>query len=388
METTNHAELLTVVEDRLAERGLVGSVHVVAELSDAERRNLILRCQLTPATGPERSIIIKQVRGDYAPADPDAWDTRRFFSDWVGAEFLSSLEGTAHAARFLAGDREHGVVALEDLGEQPNPLRALLHGSAAEATQALERLMIRLARMHGSSAAHLDRYDELMSMLQGGGKPKRLSYFGQDSAEKLCAFLREIEPLSDELAAAIHDAVTRLEASSPFHAFIHGDPCIDNAITHDGELLLIDFEMGRPGHALLDAVYVLAPFPTCTCAGLLPRELAFALLERYRQELARHIPAASDIARFNAAVLDACTGWLVYRLGWLLPQAWENNERQWATGTSRGRILTGLEQYLIVSHELGGAARLRGHAERLLTELQRRWPESAPLPLFPAFVRA
>jgi len=43
---------------------------------------------------------------------------------------------------------------------------------------------------------------------------------------------------------------------------------------------------------------------------------------------------------------------------------------------------------LIVTEKLGGAGRLRGHAERLLSELQRRWPESAPLQLYPAFRRA
>ena len=269
--------------------------------------------------------------------------------------------------------------------DHQSALDVLLHGTAADATRALEQFVLRLAQLHGATARELGRYDVLMATAQATETPKKLAYFGQDSAEKLCAFLREIEPLSDELATAIHAAVSRLEEPGPFRAFIHGDPCLDNALIRGSELLLIDFEMGRPGHALLDAVYVLAPFPTCGCAGSLPNDLAFALLELYRQELSRHIPAAADPPVFNAAVLDACSGWLVFRLGWLLRDAWQSDDRPWDIGTSRGRILSGLEQYLLVSHALGGPTRLRGSSERLLAELRRRWPESAPLPLYPAF---
>lgn len=379
--------LLATAELRLAQRGRAGRLSEVAELSDPERRNLVLRCQLTASHGPASSVILKQARGDYAPDDVNAWDTQRFFRDWVGAAFLSELEGAAHAARLLAGDREHGFIVLEDLGHQPSPLRKLLGGSTEQAVLVLEQWVLRLARMHGQSAGQLARYDELMAGLQGvpASALEPLAYFGQDSAQKLCAFLGEQELRSDELESALHQAVSRLEQPSPFRAFIHGDPCLDNSLARGSELLLIDFEMGRPAHALLDAVYLVAPFPTCTCAGRLPNEVAFSLLELYRQELARFIPAASDVAAFNSAVVDACSGWLVYRLGWLLREACQGESRQWEIGTTRGRILCGLEQYLLLNRQLGSAAILHTFAERLLVQLQQRWPDSAPLQLYPAF---
>lgn len=380
-------QLLATAELRLAQRGRPGRLREVAALSDAESRNLVLRCQHTPSHGPPGSVILKQARGDYAPDDPNAWDTQRFFRDWAGAEFLSELDGAAHAARLLAGDRELGFVVLEDLGHQQSPLQELLVGSAERAVLVLEQWMLRLARMHGQSAGQLARYDELMAGLQGAPASalQPLPYFGQDSAQKLCAFLGEQELLTEALASALHEAVSRLEQPNPFRAFIHGDPCLDNSLTRGSELLLIDFEMGRPAHALLDAVYLVAPFPTCTCAGRLPNEVAFSLLQLYRQELARFIPAASDVALFNAAAVDACSGWLVYRLGWLLREAWQGESRPWEIGTTRGRILCGLEQYLLVHRQLGGESALRDHAERLLAQLQQLWPESAPLQPYPAF---
>jgi hypothetical protein len=378
----DHSALLRAVALRLAERGHdLGDLQLVAQLSHAERRNLVLRCS---GSGPG-SIVVKQVQGAYDPENVQEWDTRRFFSDWVGAELLSSLDGEAHAARFFAGDRERGFIVLEDLGEpQRTPLELLQGGGATEAAAALRLYVTRLARMHGSTLASEALYDALLGALQGKAKAERLRYFGQDSAEKLCSFLREVEPLSDQLAEAIHDAVNGLDAPSPFHAFIHGDPCLDNAFLRDSSLLLIDFEMGRPGHALLDAVYVLSPFPTCGCTGLLPDELAFDLLETYRQELCRYLPAAADAAVFARAALAACSAWLIYRLGWSLREAWQA-DRAWGSSTTRCRILTALEQYLLAGRRYDGTPRLLGHAERLLHALRRRWPESASMPLYPAF---
>ena len=61
-----------------------------------------------------------------------------------------------------------------------------------------------------------------------------------------------------------------MENPGPFHAYIHGDPCPDNVFFIDGEMLLIDFEFGRFGHALRDALYGRMPFPTCWCCNRLP----------------------------------------------------------------------------------------------------------------------
>jgi hypothetical protein len=376
---SNHAALLAAATRALRARGLAHrELRLVAVLSEPERRNLLLRC-----TEGERSFILKQVRGDYDPNQLEAWDTRRFFRDWVGSEFLTSLGGEAHGARFFAGDRELGFVVLEDLRSAQDPLQTLLHGSRERAEQVLAQFMTRLARMHGATLGARPRYDALMAQRQGKAQAQPLRYFGQDSADNLCSFLRELAPLADDEAESLHAAVQKLEAPGPFQAFIHGDPCLDNAMVHGDELRLIDFELARPGQALLDAVYVLSPFPTCNCAGLLPSSLAFELMELYRRELSRFTPAADDARVFDQALLDACAGWLVFRLGWLLREAWAGG-RAWAIGTTRARILTGLSQYLLAARAVGGHAPLFAFAERLRGELARRWPDSTLLPLYPA----
>jgi len=384
-----HGEILAVAERCLKVRsGRPARLRLLRELSDAERRNLLLRCELEDGTGVTQRVILKQARGNYDPDDLEAWDTRRLLCDWLGAELLSLVSGH-HAARFLGGDREHGLVILEDLGEHRIHLKSTLLGAdESEATRALELLMRRLAGMHGETSRELGRYDQLLRALTRAEQPRPLRYFGQDSAEKLAAFLRGLEPLTDELEGALHAAIDAVAARGPFAALIQGDPCLENALLDGADLKLIDFELGRPAHALLDAVYVLSPFPTCSCTGLLPREVSLHLLEQYRLELAKHVPAAAHVSTFNAEVLRACEAWLVYRLGWLLPEAWhETDQRVWERGTTQGRLLTALEQYLWLSEHFGGSARLYGHAARLLGQLASRWPDAERLALFPAFQR-
>jgi thiamine kinase-like enzyme len=377
-----YSELVRAAAARLRDRGHeVSELHAVAELSDAARRNLLLRCTARNDTGAPRNVIIKQVRGDYDPARLDSWDTRRFFRDWAGAELLTSLPGSPRGARFLAGDRELGFIVLEDLGEgQRSPLESLLARNAKRAVAELEQYVLALARMHGATLQHQGAYAAVIGQLQRRQPPAPLEYFGQHSAHELCAAL----PLSDDVAELLHAAVARVEEPGPFQALIHGDPCVDNSLFVGDELRFIDFEMARFGHALLDAVYVLAPFPTCSCAGRLPDSLACELLEQYRVALGQYASAANDVGAFQQAVLDACDAWLVYRLGWLLPEA-QSGTREWRIGTTRARLLSALEQYALAARRYAGTPRLLDFAQRLLPDLRQRWPEATSLALFPAF---
>ncbi|MEZ4737122.1 MAG: hypothetical protein R3E79_59340 [Caldilineaceae bacterium] len=60
----------------------------------------------------------------YNPDQIDSWDTQRFFRDWAGAEFLSTLPGDPHhGPRFYGGDRGLGFIILEDLGDEHHSLQ-------------------------------------------------------------------------------------------------------------------------------------------------------------------------------------------------------------------------------------------------------------------------
>ena len=116
------------------------------------RRNLILRCPVLAGRGPA-SLIVKQV---ISPAtslpQADAWDVQRFFRDWAGAHFLSTLQDSVpHSPRCYGGDREVGFILLEDLGAHTSLVEPLLHEEETDAVQALLGYAARLGALHADT---------------------------------------------------------------------------------------------------------------------------------------------------------------------------------------------------------------------------------------------
>jgi Ser/Thr protein kinase RdoA (MazF antagonist) len=379
--------LIAVASARLSERAeRPVELQLDELLSEPESRNRVVRCRLAQPFEGQRSVIIKQALGAYAPDDASREDTRRLFSDWAGAAFLSTLPGEAHAPRFLAGDRALGCIVLEDLGKPHVSLvQPLLEGSASEAERVLGLYMRRLARMHGSSMALLPHHEALIAALRGAldsSQPALAWAIG--SVDTISRILTPHGLMTSELEQALLAAAEAADAAGPFRAFIHGDPCPDNVFLSAGDLRLIDFEHARVGSALLDACYVVAAFPTCSCANRVPEALVSPLLEVYRSELAPFCPAALDDQAFERALLDALGSSLLFRLAWLLPRCFEQDER-WGIAGVRSRITTGLERYVALSRRLGGESSSSAAAERLHEALTARWPEATLLPVYPAF---
>ena len=94
-------------------------IHIsqVEELSEEERRNVLLRCSLTEGGGDiPATVIVKQVRAEnYAPDDLDNWDTHRFYQGWAGLALLQQLspEGQ-YRPRFYGGSVSEGFIVQED----------------------------------------------------------------------------------------------------------------------------------------------------------------------------------------------------------------------------------------------------------------------------------
>jgi hypothetical protein len=71
-----------------------------ARLSEDGRRNLLLRFRDLSGGFPASFLIKKVVVDTYDPEDRASWDIRRFFSDWVGAQFLSAIPDSPHSPAF------------------------------------------------------------------------------------------------------------------------------------------------------------------------------------------------------------------------------------------------------------------------------------------------
>lgn len=357
-------------------------------LSEPDRRNLLLRCFTASDGDAPTSFILKKAEIDPPKGDDsDSWDTRRFYSDWVGAQFLSELPGDPlHGPRFYGGDRELGFFMLEDMGEHRSLVQPLLEGEAAEAEETLLNYTARLGELHADTIGKAAAFEQLFQRVNPALKP-----FGPKAGEfehhlqKLKALLEGLKiQIEASLGGEFETIINTMANPGPFLAYIHADPCPDNVFASAGLLRLIDFEFGRFSHALIDATYGRMIFPTCWCANRLPPAVISRMERRYRLHLSRGCPEAQEDNLFERTLIIVCGFWLLNTLSWQLESAL-GEDHEWGIATIRQRVLARLEAFITTSEEFGHLPALRGTSQRLLELLNQRWPETAPLPLYPAF---
>ncbi len=334
------------------------------------------------------SVVVKRAvaTGDesYDPDRPGG-PASRLFNEWAGLRFLGEvIPDRPVAPRLYGGDRHAGILVMEDLGPVAGGLTDELLGDDPVAAETnLVAYATTVGRMHGATAGHLVRFDEIRDAL------------GPDDAEPghewvTSTFHATLDALGLTPAPAIDGELALIEATiaSPgeFAAFIHSDPCPGNWLRTGRTDRLLDFEFAGVGHALVDGVYARVPFPTCWCIGRLPEHVSQAMERAYRTELAQGCPAARDDDRYARAVAEACAHWLVdWCLRSPMPRLLEE-DFEWGTGTDRQRLLVRLDVVIQVTREAGHLEALGEQAGACSRALHDRWdPDLAPLPLYPAF---
>jgi hypothetical protein len=381
------APLLAAAE-RLLSREFGREVRLgdAARLSEHGRRNLLVRSRDLCGGFPASFIIKKVVVDTYNPDDATSWDIRRFFSDWVGAQFLSVMPDGPHSPRFYGGDYSLGLFILEDLGYHRSLVEPLLKEDAASAERALLRFSGRLGALHATTVGHSAKFERLFTAISPGVwvRAQDVPNVGE-RVKQLQACLDRVGVHANTDETREWEAVINVtDNPGPFLSYIHGDPCPDNVFLIDDELRLIDFEFGRFGHALMDGTYGRMAFPTCWCANRLPHGLVSKMEAVYRTELAKGCSDAQEDRIFERAVVEACGFWLFNTLGRHLDGALEA-DHTWGIATMRQRLLARLEAFVDVAEDVDQLPGLRGTASRVLEELAKRWPGTDPLPLYPAF---
>ncbi|PYN84039.1 MAG: hypothetical protein DMD87_29240 [Candidatus Rokuibacteriota bacterium] len=386
----NFAPILAAAE-RLLSNVLGRQVRLgeVASLTERGRRNVVLRCR-NLSSGAPSSFIVKQVAVEnYDPRDTTSWDVRRFLSDWVGAQFLSTIPSIPRCSpRFFAGDRASGFFILEDLGPHRSLVQPLLEEDAASAAAALLAFATCLGKLHAATRSHSARFESLCYDLSP--EAGLVAWTGAEFHERIKLLQAGLERLAVRSEAAflqeLETVSGAIERPGPFFTYVHGDPCPDNVFLSGEQVRLIDFEFGRFGHALIDATYGRMMFPTCWCANRLPQGLISRMESAYRAELVKGCPEAEDDSVFETALVEVCAFWLLNTLGWQLQGALRE-DRTWGIATVRSRLLARLETFLTIAGERDQLPAVRRMAGRLLAVLRERWPEARPLPLYPAFER-
>jgi hypothetical protein len=267
------------------------------------------------------------------------------FSAWASAQFLDSLAPEwLLTPQCYGGDRATGTLVLQDIGTDQRLDQLLLGSDRAAALLGLHQLATTLGRIHALTSGRQEAFDTLRRS------------FGPRASERPLytdAFQATFETATTALGitptpSAVNDLQALLRAlTTPglFEVLTHGDVCPDNCQRVDKHMVLLDFEGGNYGSALLDGVFVRLLFPTCFCVGQIPHQLVDDIIMTYRNEFARGCPAVNDDRLFGRAEVEACAYWTLSLCTWipiptLLEQDWVGNARD--TGTARQRVITHL----------------------------------------------
>jgi hypothetical protein len=342
-----------------------------------------------PAGAPA-SVIVKRPRlREGAEVDPNdaEGDTRRLFHDWAALEFLSEASPNAPVApRYLAGDRQRGLMVIEDLGAGESIDAFLLGADPATAEEALLELARTLGRMHARTVGRQEVYNRVRDALGPRKADDRVAQVPALGPK----FLQSLEALGIPQAAGLVgdlDAVIgAMTAPGPFLAYTHGDPCPDNCLRVGERIRLIDFEGGGFRHALTDGVYGRIHFPTCWCVNRLPNQIPLRMEAAYRAELVQGCPAAADDTLFQRAVVEACAYWGLVMCSWFDIPKLRAEDGTWGISTLRQRVLLRSPILARITAEAGHLEALGAAFGALADNLRATWPpEAGEMPLYPAF---
>ncbi|WP_188894485.1 phosphotransferase family protein [Microlunatus endophyticus] len=371
-------------------------VELVDLLSEADRRNLVARLRVTSGADAGRTVIAKQTVGFDLP-DTTEEDRLRFFREAAAATLLTRLAPGEHTPRCWGSDRSTGLMIFDDLGTDATLVQPLLDGSAGAARSAMISFVRRLAAIHGATAYRSADWDRTVTDL---GAPAALlteqvlARYGRgidDGAQGLDRLQNELglSPAGNPhgLAAELDSVKQTLTRPGPFTVLVHNDPCPDNVVITSSGARLLDFEFGRPGHALIDGLYPQLPFPSCWCCNRVPDDLGAELAWFYRADLAVRIPQAADDALYAEATVHVMAYWLLMSFESIAEDV-PVESRTWGIASTRSRALTRLDTFIHTANATGRLSELAELAQRIRAELAVRWTEADQLPIYPGFSAA
>lgn len=378
----------------------------ITQLSEEERRNLILRINITSQSNAKfpKSLIFKQSLSGKVSGETADDILGRFASDWAGLEFLSTLKAeVVPVPKFYGGSILHRFILIEDLGENQISLEVPLTGNNANNAKAsLQRFMVSLGQIHAYSYGKTEGYFTILKKIDPSVKSwqEQLKTTTDKNLPALKLWLKKLNiTLSEDRLSEIFSVYNYNLSPGPFTTLIHGDICPDNVFDNpkENKLDFIDFEWSSVKNALLDGTSLRMSFPTCGGEKAIPQKLIDSLEDIYRERLKKTIPAAKSDEEYNKAYANACAFWMlrsVLHLEYVLvyDDAWSSGptpypQSLWKEEADqlRPRILSQLIAFIEVSKRTKMYPHLLSMAEEVLKELQIRWPDAKPLELYRAF---
>lgn len=295
-----------------------------------------------------RSVIIKRPRG------PEPEMAERFATELASLEYLTAMPDTI-APTLLGADRARRLLVMEELPPGRTLADSLLGDDRERAIADLVVFAQAIGRVHRWSITTppvTHPPPRWVDLTVNGITPLR------ELAESVGA------PVRAQLDDECRQIVAEIEDGGAWRGFVHGDPCPDNIRLLGDRVVIFDFELSGMGSVLLDASYLIAPFPTCWCFAELPPDVSRAAVAAYRR-------AAGDRSGFDNGITVALGSWVIAR-GVALATALEN-DREWGTTTIRPRLLRWITAFLEAAAASDRFPALRELLGVLRTHLRARW---------------
>ena len=319
-------------------------------------RSHVVRLHL--ATG--RSAVMKK------RANKDSFEV-----ELAALQYLNEMPEPV-APRLLGADADAGILLIEDLGPGASLADSLLTGDRSRVRADLVSYAEALGSMHAWS--------------MGRPRDPRLGTpsWPDAVARGKDAFLGAAVSLGLGAAGAGTeiDQLSFLLNDTGYHGLVHGDACPDNVRFLDGRCRIFDFEHSGWGAVVLDASFLLAPFPSCWCFGRLPASVAAPAMSAYRGRLQA---AGIDLGRSWDVAMTAALGAWIVAWGTAIAKVLEEDD-EWGTTTMRPRLLTWLRSFTSAAGRSGVLPGLRVLAGGLHERLSARWPD-AVIADYPALAR-
>lgn len=393
---STHSAIVKEATDILSEHfGAPIQAHSVVQLSEPERRNLLLRIYLQdPHAEVPISVILKQTLSQTDSTQEDNKILGRFARDWAGLEFLSGLAlESPITPQFYGGSAHYRFILIEDLGEIHVSLANSLIGKNRDlAEKALLRFMKCLGQLHAFGYGKTEDYFNILKRIHPQVESQEAQYHIalDETLPKLASAVTQLDfALTEGIQSEINEVFKANFTPGPFTTLIHGDICPDNLFDYQetNTLRLIDFEWGFVKNALLDGTYLRMSFPTCWsdwCTKRIPEAMLPSLEEAYRQELIKSIPAAANDIEYHKAYVHACALWMLKSILFMEDALNASNDSPDAK-ILRPRALSRLHAFIHIARQHKQLPHLVSMAEQILNELHARWPDTRPLDVYSAF---
>ena len=389
LDEKDYSETIAIAENVLC-KAFGDDVRLKVKTEFDADQATVLRCYVIKApAGVPQSVVVKRALTTNGTAfQPNSADEMipRFFNDWAGLKFLSEIsDGDSPAAQFYGGDREKGLMVIEDLGDGRNFYGSLRGESSVAATGELIKLARALGKMHALTIDKKTAYDSIRDRLGPRDRPPSMTGEWRRLVAKLDEVCGRIGVKPHRGAKTEMKTVAAfIAAPGPFLAYTHGDPIPVNALPVGDERKLFDFEFGGFRHALRDGIYGRVCFPTWYHINRVPNDVVKKMEIAYRTELAKGCPEAADDTLFFRSVVEACAYWAIHSRLNFIKKVWKEDHK-WGISTQRQILLLCFDIFGQVSEEFGHLEALGITIRNIAAKLRERWTDLEEMPYYPAF---